>query len=102
MTGLNIELDSETLRPLISQVVREALSAIEADRAKLEGKLAYGEAEAARLLSLNTWQLRDLRLRGEIGFSRGPCRKVMYAKKDLSEFLVQRRVEPGRNGKSAD
>ncbi len=97
-----IQVDPDLLRPVVQAVVVEVLARLEVDRAKLDHKLAYGEAEAAQLLSLNTWQLRDLRLRGEIGFSRGPCRKIMYAKRDLLEFLARRRVEPGRNGKSRD
>jgi len=50
--------------------------------------------EAARMLGLNSWQLRDLRLRGEITPSRLTGKRVRYTKEDLTNFLRERRQQP--------
>src|SRR5437899_69805 len=99
MTGLNIQLDPETLQPLVQAIVAEALTQLDADRAKIgNSRLAYGESEAAGLLGLRPYQLRDIRLRGQIGFTRGPGRRVMYQPADLLDYLAGRRVEATANG----
>jgi hypothetical protein len=95
MTGLHLQLDAEALRPLISAVVAETLAAVENVRATLPDKLAFTEAEAARLLSLRTHQLRDERLRGRIEASVGPGRKVLYTREQLLGYLASRKWELG-------
>ena len=53
----------------------------------VHGKLALTEEQAAELLDLNTWQLRDLRLVGKIGFTRIVGNRVRYTLPDLLEYL---------------
>jgi hypothetical protein len=91
-SGLQLHLNPEALRPLIRDVVAEVLAALEQDRKPLDGKMAYGEAEAARLLSLHPHQLRDERRRGRIAASVGPGRKILYRREDLLEYLMVRRA----------
>src|SRR5437016_1414567 len=95
-TGINLQLEPEALRPIIEAVVTEALARLEADRQRLgpDSRLAYSEAEAARLLGLQPHQLRDTRLRGEIEASVGPGRKILYSRADLLGYLASRRWKP--------
>jgi hypothetical protein len=90
-----IQLDPETLRPLVQAVVGEALRQLEADRARIPGdKLAYTEEEAARLLSLKHTQLRDERHRGRIKASLGPGKTIRYTLAQLMEYLASRPYVP--------
>ncbi len=95
MSALRLDLDPEVLDPVIRRAVEAALAAVDADRAALDGKIAYGEAEAARLLSLHPHQLRDERLRGRVKASIGPGRKILYSRGDLLVYLRSRRWEGG-------
>jgi hypothetical protein len=97
--ALTLQLGGEALVPLVRQVVQEALAQLEAARAALPDKLAYGEAEAAALLSLQPHQLRDERLRGRIKASVGPGRRILYTRAQLLEYLARREWQPsGSNG----
>jgi hypothetical protein len=91
-TPLALPVDSAALQPLIAAVVEATLARIDAARAALpDDRLAFGEAEAARLLSLHQHQLRDARLAGEITASVGPGRKILYSREDLLRYLASRR-----------
>jgi hypothetical protein len=96
--ALSLLLDPDALVLLVRQVVVEVLAALEADRHHLDGKLAFGEAEAARLLSLHSHQLRDERRRGRIAASVGPGRKILYRREDLLGYLLARRVNGDERG----
>jgi Helix-turn-helix domain len=91
--GLALQLNADALKPLVELVVAEALAQLDAARAALDGKMAYPEAEAAALLSLQPHQLRDERRRGRIAASIGPGRKVLYRREDLVAYLMGRRWE---------
>ena len=96
--GINLELDPETFRPLIEAAAAEAVARVGAVQAQLNGKLAFSEPEAARLLSLEPHQLRDERRRGRIMASVGPGRKILYSREDLLAYLASRRwKEPEKN-----
>ena len=90
--GVALSIDAETLRPLIAAVVAETLAALDVDRAKLGDRLAYSEPEAARLLGLNTHQLRDERLRGRIAASAIVGKRIRYQRSDLLAYLSERRT----------
>lgn len=93
--GLSLSIPPAVLKPLIAAVVREVLEQIQADAAAVAGgdRLCFSEAEAASMLGMTRWQLRDERLRGRIAGSRGPGRKIRYLKSDLVEYLASRRTE---------
>ena len=93
MTATKLQVDVDTLRPLIEVAVREVLAQVESDSAKLRGQLAYTEAHAAALLGVQGHVLRDLRLRGEIEASK-VGKRVVYSRDDLVSFL-QRNRWPG-------
>jgi hypothetical protein len=89
---LSLSLDADALRPLIREVVGETLAALEQDRAKISDRLAYSEAEAARLLGLHTHQLRDERLRKRVSASQIVGKRIRYTRDDLLRYLSERRV----------
>jgi hypothetical protein len=91
MTGLNLQLDAAILEPIIRKVVAETITQMEAERAKLGDRLAYSEAEAARLLSLRPHQLRDARLDGRITASQVTGRRIRYSREDLLRYLTENR-----------
>ena len=102
--GLALQLDAEALRPLITEVVRETLAQVEAARAQLDGRLAYSEEEAARLIGLEPHVLRDERRRGRVTASQVVGAPVSDTRKrtcsttwrrDASVSLTARRAEAG-------
>ena len=71
MAGLNLQLDGDASTCTVHRVAEEVIRQTQAESAQF-GKLAYGEAEAAALLSLAPHQLRDERLKGRIRTSIAP------------------------------
>jgi hypothetical protein len=88
--SLKIEFDRETLRPLVNLAVAEALERMETERAKLNGRLAFTEPEAAALLGVKPYVLRDCRRRGELQGARVGS-KIVYTRADLLAFLDQQK-----------
>src|SRR5262249_32972554 len=60
-------------------------------------RLAYAEAEAARLIGLKYHQLRDERLRGCIQASQIVGRRIRYLRNDLLDYLTSRRWQKGQS-----
>jgi hypothetical protein len=89
--SMQLQLEPEDLKPIIEQVATELLARLETERAKLDGKLAYSEPEAAALIGLQPHQLRDERLRGRITASSIVGRRVRYLKQDLLDYMLGRR-----------
>jgi hypothetical protein len=92
--ALQLAVEPALLEPLIRAVVEQTIARLDQAREVLPDKLAYSEAEAARLLSLHPHQLRDARLRGEIEASVGPGRRILYSRADLLAYLASRRWSP--------
>jgi hypothetical protein len=78
----------------VTTIVERVLARLEAAKEALPEKMAFSEAEAARLLGLNSHQLRDERLRGRISASRVVGNKVRYLHADLVGYLTRNRTEP--------
>jgi Helix-turn-helix domain len=91
--ALTLQVDFATFRPLMQRVIEETLARVEADRVNLPDRLAFSEAEAARLLGLAVHVLRDERLRGRILASRIVGRRIRYTRDDLIAYLASRRRE---------
>jgi hypothetical protein len=87
-----VTFNPEVLRPLIKEIVAEVLAQLKDAEARLPDKLAYSEPEAARLLGLNPWQLRDERLRGRIHASAVVGGRVRYRREALVHYLAERKV----------
>lgn len=90
----DIRLDPSELQPMVQSIVAEVLRELEKHRQVHDGRLAYSEAEAADLLGLNQWQLRDLRLAGKIAHARIVGNRIRYTLDDLKAYLRQGR-QPG-------
>src|SRR5439155_18936192 len=69
--ALSLHLDPQALAPIIRATVSETLAQLEADRQQIpaNGQIAFTEEEAARMLGLESHQLRDERRRGRIAAS---------------------------------
>jgi hypothetical protein len=87
---LSLAVDAAALRQLVAEVVRETLAQLEEIRATVPDRLAFSEPEAASLLGLNAWQLRDERLAGRVKASVGPGRRLLYSRQNLVEYLASR------------
>lgn len=89
---VRFELDAAALKPLVHLAVAEALDRMEAERAKLSGRLAFTEAEAATLLGVKPYVLRDCRRRGELHAAKVGS-KIVYTRADLLEFLDRQKKD---------
>ena len=90
---MQVNISPEELAPVIAATVAATLEAIRSDEAKLGDRLAFSEPEAARLLGLETHQLRDERGRGRIGSSSIVGRRIRYVRADLLAYLNRNRTE---------
>lgn len=87
---MNISFSETDLRPLVEAVVTATLERLGDERQRIGDKLAYSEPEAAALLSVKPYVLRDARLRGEIaGFRIG--KGIRYERDELLRFLRRQR-----------
>lgn len=91
---VNITLSPDDLRPLLAEIVDKVVATIEGDLAPMGGRLAITEVEAAKMLSLKDFQLRDERYSGRIKASVGRGGRILYAKSDLLKYLSDRRWKP--------
>lgn len=93
---LALSIDRAGLKALVKLVVAEVLADREQCRQALpDGRLAWSEAEAARLLGMAQHQLRDERRRGRIGASQIAGKRIRYTRADLEAYLGSRRTEGG-------
>jgi hypothetical protein len=90
MTSMKIQLENDDLEPLIRRIVAETVAELKRDEDRL-GKLAFTEAEAAALLSMQSWQLRDERRDGRITASVGRGGRILYSREDLLTYLRNRK-----------
>jgi hypothetical protein len=87
---VNISFSESDLRPLVEAVVATTLERLGDERQRIGNKLAYSEPEAAALLSVKPYVLRDARLRGEIaGFRIG--KGIRYEREELLRYLRRQR-----------
>ncbi len=86
---MNLVWTDDELRRFIRPVVEEVAAAIGSCTGD-DDRLAYPEAEAAKLLGIATHQLRDARLRGEI-FATRVGGRIGYERTELLAYLVRNR-----------
>lgn len=87
---MNLQFDDDTIRRLVRPIVKEVVAAV--GSAVHGDRLAYPEAEAAKLLGIATHQLRDARLRGEIVSTKVGGR-IGYEKSELLAYLARGRTD---------
>lgn len=88
---MNISISTDDLRPLLSVIVQDALEQLEAGKAGMGDQLAFSESHAARLLGLNSHQLRDERQRGRISSTKVVGGQIRYCRDDLLQYLNRHR-----------
>lgn len=88
---MKIDFDSSDLRPLITEIVAEVRAQDDADQAKVNGRLAYRECEAAALLGVASHTVRDARRRGELTGSK-VGKYIVYTRDELLELLRRNRI----------
>ena len=91
--SMTIQFNQDDLRPLVHLAVAEALDRMEEERAKLKGRLALTEPEAAVLLGVKPHVLRDCRRRGELQGAKVGS-KIVYTRPDLLDFLDRQKENP--------
>jgi len=74
-----------TVDPLLADVVAKVVKAIL--HLPTDNRLAYSEAEAATLIGVADYTLRDLRLQGQIR-GRKIGKRIFYSKDELITFLA--------------
>ena len=87
---MKFELEPAELRPIVELVVSEVMERVEADRARLDGRLAFTEQQAAALIGVQPHVLGDARRRGEIVGSR-VGKRILYERAQLLAFLQRNR-----------
>ena len=94
-TAFQIPVVADAFRPLLRELVTEAVAALRDSEAKIpqSDRLCYSEGEAARLLGLELHHLRDERRRGRIGASKIVKGRIRYFRSDLMKYLMDRRIE---------
>jgi hypothetical protein len=85
--------DESKLMPLIKSVVTQVLTEMEQLRRTNSNRLVYSEVEAAAMLGLHRHQLRDIRRRGEISYTRLVGRRIGYTMDDLMAYQNRGREE---------
>ena len=90
---MHFVFDPAELAPIIEATVAATVARMRDDETSLGDKLAFDEREAARLLGLESHQLRDERLRGRIGSTTVVGKRIRYERADLLTYLARHRVE---------
>lgn len=88
---MKLEIPEAELKPLIEQVVTETLAEIGPQQSQLNGRLAFDEDTAAKLLGISKHSLRDARLRGEVTACK-IGKKILYEREALQRLLVESRI----------
>ena len=88
---MNVQFSADDLRPIVQVAVAEALERLQAEQARLNGRLAYTQPEAAALVGVRANTLRDARLRGELAGSM-VGNKIVYTREELVAFLRRQEV----------
>ncbi len=98
---VTIDHDVDDLEARIVALIERALDKVLVERSRpLDGtslpggKLAVDEKEAASLLGLNPWQLRDIRRDGRIEHHRIVGGRIRYTAEHLRDYLAQGHEPP--------
>ncbi len=88
---MRIDFEHSDLQPLIERIAGEVISQLKRDEVSLGDRLTFTEAEAAVLLSMEQYQLRDERRDMRINASVVRGGKIVYTREDLLDYLRRRR-----------
>lgn len=85
-----IKCDAEDLRPLVTEILRQTLTECHHLTEGNEPRLAWSEADAAKLVGMQRWQLRDRRLEGQV-LATKVGRSWFYTKEELMKLFTEKR-----------
>jgi hypothetical protein len=88
---VKIDLEAADLEPLIQRITAEVIAQLRHDKSKLGDRLTFTEPEAAALLNMETWQLRDERRDKRIAASVVRGGRIVYSRPDIMTYLERRR-----------
>lgn len=94
--SLVLALDEPAFRAVLSELIDAGLAKLDAARTAIPERLAFTEAEAARLIGLSPHQLRDERRRGRIVGSKIVGNQTRYLRSDLVAYLMRQRTDAPR------
>jgi len=89
---MKVQFDDADLEPLITKIVATVLAQREDDGERFGGRLAFTESEAAAMLGMKSYVLRDCRLRGEIVGTR-IGKRIFYSRDQLMKLLARNQTE---------
>lgn len=87
-----MRLEPADIQSIVEATVLATMERIQADRAKVNGRLGYTEPEAAGLAGIAPHALRDARLRGELVASR-IGKRMIYDPNELTAFRDRQRED---------
>ena len=88
---MKLEIPESELDPLIERAIKKTLAEIGPQQSRLDGKLAFSESEAAKLLGIEKHALRDARLRGEVHASK-IGKRIVYSREELQRLLAETQI----------
>ena len=84
-----IQLTNEAFRPVVQEIVAEVLTHTAALQAGPTDQIGYTQVEAAALIGVEWYALRDARLRGEVS-ARKVGRRLIYAREELERYVAEK------------
>lgn len=86
-----IRFDQEQLANMIEKIIFDSFQKMEHTNISLGNRLSFTEPEAAALLGVERYALRDARLRGEVEASK-VGRRILYSRDQLLRLLQKNRI----------
>lgn len=87
---MNFQFHPEDLKPVVEAVVVETIRALSESPISVDERLGYTEPEAAQLLGISAYALRDARVRGDITPTKVGGR-IGYERSELISYLKRGR-----------
>jgi hypothetical protein len=85
---MRLDFSAADLHPIVVEVVHEVLRQhLDHEHQLQANRIGYTEGEAAALLGVQQYVLRDCRLRGEIS-ARKVGKRFVYSRQELLKFLA--------------
>ncbi len=84
---VTLGFDDEEQKKLAKLIAKLVTDEMRGNHPLLDGKLAIPNSKAAKLLSLNTWQLDQERKKGKIECVRGVGRRIFFTLAQIMKYL---------------
>lgn len=84
---VSFEFDPRNLETLVTAIVARLTERLMGSTLLINGKIGLTEREAAKLLSLNPWQLAHERKAGKIDHVRTVGNRILYTGEHIKEYI---------------